>query len=362
MATIDDKLIGIYSSHAIHLERVAAQFGSAVTPYLENIDKRVGKVLSSMGKVTTESRQAVIAEINAIAKEELQAFTDEYKANNKELAESEIDFHVSTLSALMDDVAIASTTVSAVNTLAVNTPFPLGNDEYTTYQRYVSTYWKTYADKIDSAVRAGFIEGQTNREIALAIQANIDPVLTKASKAAKTMARTGTSFYSNQATKAFVDKNDKILKGYRFVATLDSVTSQSCRSLDGQTFDKNDKKMPLLPLHPNCRSKYIYDIADDFKVDNSTAKRPSNFREADTDLLDPKQVSSKSTYYKELDELSAKDQDLVLGPTLGKAFRKMDNPDKFAKQMIDSTYQPLTIKELRGKNNELGRILKGQMQ
>ena len=313
-----------------------------------------------MKNVTTETRQAVIAEINAITKEELKAFTDEYKSNNKELAGTEADFHASTLTTLMDDYAAAAPTVAAINTLAVNTPFPLGNDEYTTYQRYVSTYWKTYADKIDSAVRAGFFEGQSHREIANAIQANIDPVLTKASKSAKTMARTGTSFYSNQAAKAFVDKNDKILKGYKFLATLDSITSQQCRSLDGRVFDKNDEKMPSLPMHPNCRSRLIYDIADDYKVDNLQGKRPSNFREADTDLLDPKQVSSKATYYQELGKLNEDDQDLILGPTLGKAFREMDNPDKFAKQMIDSTYQPMSIKELKESNKELGKILRAQ--
>ena len=35
-----------------------------------------------MKNVTTETRQAVIAEINAITKEELKAFTDEYKAKD----------------------------------------------------------------------------------------------------------------------------------------------------------------------------------------------------------------------------------------------------------------------------------------
>jgi hypothetical protein len=36
----------------------------------------------------------------------------------------------------------------------------------------------------------------------------------------------------------------------------------------------------------------------------------------------------------------------------------MKDPDEFAKQTIDSLKNPLTIKEMRQKDNELGRILR----
>lgn len=59
--------------------------------------------------------------------------------------------------------------------------------------------------------------------------------------------------------------------------------------------------------------------------------------------------------------MSAKDQDAALGsPTLGRAFRKMDDPEKFAKMTIDSLNNPLTITEMKSKDNELGRILNAQ--
>ena len=72
-------------------------------------------------------------------------------------------------------------------------------------------------------------------------------------------------------------------------------------------------------------------------------------------------MDSRTTYYQELAKLDAADQDAVLGPTLGKAFREMDNPDKFAKQMINYTkMEPLTITEMQAMDNELGRILRAQ--
>ena len=67
-----------------------------------------------------------------------------------------------------------------------------------------------------------------------------------------------------------------------------------------------------------------------------------------------------SINYKELAKLDAQSQDDVLGPTLGKAFRKMDDPELFAKQTIDSTYNPMSIKEIKKANKELGKVLKAQ--
>ena len=66
---------------------------------------------------------------------------------------------------------------------------------------------------------------------------------------------------------------------------------------------------------------------------------------------------ANQTYYEALKKLSASDQDAILGPTLGKAFRKLDNPSDFAKFTIDSLGQPLTIKQMKERDNALSRIL-----
>ena len=61
-----------------------------------------------------------------------------------------------------------------------------------------------------------------------------------------------------------------------------------------------------------------------------------------------------------MSDLTKADQDAILGPTLGKAFRKMDSPSEFAKATIDSLGNPLTIEEMKKKDNELGKILRKQ--
>ena len=359
MASVD-LVTSIYSSHAVYLERVAAGFGLEVKPYLNSIESRVTRTLNKLPKraLTTEQRNNVLSEIDTINREELQGYTTEYKENNKELAEHENEFNKSTLTTLTESVAVATPTAAAVNSLAIGTPIKTGDKQYTTYNRYINTYWKKYADMINATAEAGFLTGGTNQEIAKVILEQLPADLKRAENAAKTMARTATNHYGNAATRAFVDTNDKVLSGYRFIATLDGDTSKQCRSLDQRVFPKSANNVPWPPLHPNCRSRMVYEIDGRYSYDSATAKRPSKFT-VDGDL-DPKQVSSKAIYYKELGKLDANSQNAVLGPTLGKAFRKMDNPELFAKQTIDSTYNPISIKDLKKKDNELARVLNEQ--
>ena len=160
---------------------------------------------------------------------------------------------------------------------------------------------------------------------------------------------------SSRAVKVF-----DILKGYRFLAVNDSRTSTRCRALDQTVWPANSPKLNSVtpPLHPNCRSALTYEVDDRFKLDSSDTKKASSF-EVDG-KRDPKQLDSDSIYYENMKKLKASDQDAILGPTMGKAFRKMDSPSQFAKATLDSMNNPLTIKQMKQKNNELGRILRSQ--
>lgn len=364
MATVD-LLTGIYSSHAVYLERVAASLGNDALPYLESIENRVTKVLDKMPKraLSTQETKDIRNQIDLIVREELQAYTDYYKDSNKEVGIQQAAFDVKTLDDVTENYEPSAPSAAAINSLAVKTPIKIGDNQFTTYNRYVASYWKSYTAMINDSVAAGFITGGTNREIAANILEAItldrpDGDLSKAQRAAKTMARTGTNHYSTQATVAFVDKNDEVLTGYRFIATLDGRTSRECSALDQRVFKKDDPNIPFPALHPNCRSRITYEVDGRYTYDDSASTRPSNFRDADG-KREPKRVSSKEIYYQELKGMSAADRNAILGAQLGQALSKM-NSEQFAKSLIDSTYNPLTIAEMKKKDNELGKILRNQ--
>ena len=231
----------------------------------------------------------------------------------------------------------------------------------------MKNYWGKWTDEIDALVMNGFQEGNTIPDITNAITAQMDlsksgttkSVLDRARRAAKSLAITGTNHYANTARIAFVDKNDNILKGYRFLAVNDSRTSRTCARLDQTVYAKDSPKLSSVtpPLHPNCRSALTFEVDDRFKLDKSETQKASSFLV--NGKRDGKPVDSDSIYYENLKRLSAKDQDRAIGPSLGKALRKMNAKD-FAKQTGDSMNNALTIKQMKEKNNELGRLLRAQ--
>ena len=364
MASVD-KLTAIYSAHSTYLERVAAKFGNDVIPYLESIEKRITKTLNAMPNktLTPQEVSAIRAEVDKITREELQAYTTQYKIDNREIGQHEVAFDAKTLESITSGYEASIPSAGIINAQVVKTPINVGNNQYTTYNRYVASYWKKYTEAINDTVATGFVGGGTNREIAANILSQITldddaSDLSRAMRAAKTMSRTGTNHYATQATVSFVDTNDDELIGWRMISTLDNDTSRQCRALDQVVFKKDDPNIPFPPGHPNCRRRAIYEVDGRYKYDDSSSTRPSNFTDAGGDR-DPKRVSSKKTYYESLKAMNADDRNSILGPQLGPALSKMSASD-FAKATIDSTYQPLSIAEMKAKSNELGRILKEQ--
>ena len=363
-----EKITALYSQHTRSLQRLGASYGNDVIPYLNAIDIAVQAVFrkySGRG-VTQNNREAIIKQINLVAKEQLQLYVNALKKDHKSVGASESVFAVDTMKSTVEaDIDLKTPSSAQVNALAISTPVQLGEKAFTSYNSMMSNYWQKWTAEIDGIVMSGFTTGQTIDEIAdniypqlrLTASDTSDNVLNRAKRSARQLAITGTNHYANQATIAFVSENDDQIKGYRFLAVLDSRTSSFCRPLDQKVFAKDDPRLSRVtpPRHPNCRSRLVYEVDDRYKLDTKDSKRASNF---DVDgKADPKQVSSDGIYYQKMKQLSASDQDAILGPTLGKAFRKLDNPEQFARLTVDSLSYPLTISEMKKRDNALSRIL-----
>lgn len=366
-----EQLTTIYSQHTIYLQRLGATEGLKVIPYLESIENDVVSILNKYRKrkVTVALQMDIQKQINEATRKHLQDYTSQLKVENRAVGAYEAEFAATTLNGVVQNEDFNSTVPSAaaVNSVATITPVKLGANSYSAYSSMMSNYWQKWTNEIDGIVQAGFLEGQTIAEITKAITAQMDlsksgttkSVLDRATRAAKQLAVTGTNHYANTARIAFVDENDDILKGYRFLAVNDSKTSRTCARLDQTVWPANSPKLSSVtpPLHPNCRSALTYEVDDRFKLDTNETKKASSFNV--DGKRDPKPIDSDSIYYDNLKKLSARDQDAAIGPTLGKALRQMDAA-KFAKMTGDSMNNPLTIKQMKQKNNELGRILRAQ--
>lgn len=365
-------LTTVYSQHTIFLQRIGATQGNAVIPFLKLIEADTQRIFNTYrdSAKTAFNQQRITESINESTRKHLQDYIVLLKHSNREIGANEAEFAANSLDNILlnDSIVVNKPSGAQVNAIATVTPIQLSEASYTTYTSMMRNYWQRWSDEVDALVQNGFVDGKTINEIADSVfkemrlekSTTSKNLLNRAHRSARQVAITGTNHYANTARIAFVDDNDKILKGYRLIAVIDSRTSQKCRGLDQKFIPKNSPKLRSFtpPLHRNCRTALVYEVDDRFKLDDKDTKRASRF-EVDG-KLDPKPVTSEGIYYDKMKVLKASDQDNILGPTLGKAFRKMDNPSEFADATIDTLGNPLTIKEMITKDNELGRILRSQ--
>lgn len=136
--------------------------------------------------------------------------------------------------------------------------------------------------------------------------------------------------------------NADLIKGLKYVATLDSRTSDLCKSRDGKVYDLD--KAPPLPAHVNCRSAYTPVLKSFRELGIDIDEAPSGTRASMNG-----QVPSDTTYSQWLKGQPVSVQNDALGVTKATLFRKGDLPlDRF----INRNGHEYTLKELRAKEFE----------
>ena len=130
-----------------------------------------------------------------------------------------------------------------------------------------SPYMKSVTKKIDRVVKAGFLSGDTNEQIAknLAIATNGQI------RDARAIARTAVMDMSQRAHERFWDENSswdwtdpetgkehhvELIKLWEYDATFDYRVCPQCYPYDGKRV-KARSDLPSVPVHPNCRCRVL---------------------------------------------------------------------------------------------------------
>ncbi len=366
---VNDELIAIEAAHNTYVQRLAVGLGNDALPYTERMTERINERINrEIGKnLTPHRREKLLADIEAIVDEELSAYTTYLKQEDKTIGKYEADFQAKTVGTLYPTAEAATVAASTVNQAADTTLIRIGEGSYTSYNQMLSGFTEKNVEQISNIVARGFIAGTSTRDIANQVMKEVDDRVIKTNKEAKSIAVTGTNHYANVGRRAYFD-NDPLVIGWRFAATLDSITSGICRGLDGELFKKGERGYVAAqpPRHYNCRSAAVPEIDGRYKSRDEGGSRAQNFRDAESGRLQPKQINTRKIYYEALAGLDAKSMDLAIGPTLGKAYRKglrdgTLTPESFAKMTIDDVrYNALTIEEMKERDNALADILKAQ--
>lgn len=208
--------------------------------------------------------------------------------------------------------------------------------------------------KVKDTIRQGFVNGRTTDQIIRDLRGTraaryADGIMQQPRNAVERLVRTATNHTATTAREQVYANNTDLIKGVRWVSTLDMRTSATCQALDGKVFPPNEGPRP--PAHFNCRS--------------TTTPITKSWRELgfDIDDIDPGtrasmdgQVPATQTYNEWLSGQPANVQNEVLGPTRAELFRNGGyTVDKF----VDDSGRALTLDELRASSVMDSAVVEG---
>lgn len=138
--------------------------------------------------------------------------------------------------------------------------------------------------RIDSIIRKGIAEGQTEKAIADSVSKEGFNITRNQ---AKGLVVTATTSVYAQADQAVYAANEKLIQGWQYVATLDARTTPTCAALDGKIFPVTDT-VHLPPRHFFCRSTTV-PVVKSYE-DLSKLEGIAQIRKRNLASLTPKQI------------------------------------------------------------------------
>lgn len=264
MSTVNEAQHDRAIRHAIELarygrglsDRIATLLNSADADIIDKLAARLAQIDErgiDLGPRTTERLRKLLEEVRVLNAAIYGQVHDELSEELTEFATAEAGFQKAALDAAL------------VLTLETKLPTPARLraivEEAPMEGRLLASWTEGMAqariDRIAQAVRLGMMQGEGTDAIVRRIKGTraarySDGILDISRRSAQSIVRTAVTHVSNQAAQQTWKANSDILKGWQFLATLDSRTTAQCGSNDGKVFPIGEGPIP--PLHIRCRS------------------------------------------------------------------------------------------------------------
>jgi SPP1 gp7 family putative phage head morphogenesis protein len=303
--------IGVLRFSTATIRKVLALLGRTDPDIVRLIQERVGDVeTATLGRL-----EGLLAAIRDLNRRAYEAVSKALEGDLIELAHYEAEFQAK---ALTDAMPIAwDITAPSPQTLAaaVNArPF-----QGALLREWVAGLEEGRARRLRDAVRMSVVEGETTDQIIRRVRGTKalnyrDGVLEISRRSAEAVVRTAVNHTATAAREETYKANEDLIKGIRWVSTLDARTSAVCRARDGEVYPVDSGPRP--PAHINCRSSTA-------PVTRSWQDLGIDAEEADgaTRASMDGQVPVETTYEDWLRSKPAAFQDDILGADKGKLFR-----------------------------------------
>lgn len=337
---IEDEL----TERDIELERYKRGLVIRLLTLLAQVEEDIAKRLVSLDPASVQPsyRQArltrLLAEVQARIDRYADALEEELLPELEELAVDEAKFGVKALSEVPP--VVLETVVPAAATLRAavqSRPF-----QGRLLREWVGEHPAAVRMRLRGAIRQGVAQGETVDQMVRRVRGTKangyrDGIMEVNRRGAEAMVRTAVNHVVSAAREETYQANADLIKGVKWVSTLDSRTSETCRGLDGQVFPLS--RGPRPPAHVNCRSSTVPVLKSWKELGIPLGEAPAGTRAS----MDG-QVPSTQTYSTWLRGRTAAFQDEVLGKTKAQLFRRGGlELDRF----IDASGRAYTLRELR---------------
>jgi SPP1 gp7 family putative phage head morphogenesis protein len=336
--------------HAVFLERLKAGEVAKFAPFLKQIDRSLREQLNKapLTEYNTKRLTKLLSEVDSLLLAIFSEYSDQLQLDLIDLATYEAQFEAANLTkaapATVSFEAVMPT-VSAIRAAVLGNPLSIrGPDGGKLLEPFIKDWTTAERTRLTGAIRQGFFEGQTNAQIIQKIRGTkalkySDGLLAVTDRNATTVVRTAIQHVASQARMETAKANSDVVLKIELVATLDSKTSQICRTLDGKVFPIDSGPRP--PFHPNCRTTFVM-----------LTKLNELFRKGATRASagagGAGQVSADLTYYQWLQQQPAAFQDQAIGKARGALFRNGGlGVKRFAELQLDRNFAPLSLAQMK---------------
>ena len=331
------------------LERLKAGEDRKIDAFLQEEAKAITARLkrANLSPGQTARAEALLAEIRETLRTLHDKRLGELRERMGELGDLVADTEAKSLAAALDGWETATPNAEMLRAAVNTSPLSVrGAGGGMLLDSFLQGWADADIERVEGTIRRGYFEGRTTEQVVRDVigtkAANYrDGIVDVSRRNARTVVHTALQHVANTARVATMKANEDVVKGYRWVSTLDSRTSEICQALDGRQFDLGEGPIP--PAHPNCRS--------------TTVPVTKTFRELGIDIDEPPAgqrasedgpVSASLTYFEWLKTQPESFVEEALGTTRAQLFLQGGlSADEFARLQLNRNFQPITLDQMR---------------
>ena len=336
--------------HAVFLEKLKAGEVGKFAPFLKEIDRSIRERLtqSDLTEYNVKRLEALLKEVDSLLLGIFDRYSLQLNLDLEDIANYEAEFEATNLARSAPvgvSIGVVAPTAAAIRTAVLTNPLSVrGTGGGKLLKTFIKGWTNAERERVTGTIRQGFFEGQTNFQIIRNVRGTKatgykDGILATTDRNASTVVHTAIQHVSSQARMEVAKANTDVVLEIKMIATLDSKTSQLCRSMDKRRFPLDSGPRP--PFHPNCRTTFIL-------LTNLSEMFGKGATRASVGSHGGQQISADLDYYHWLQQQPAAFQTEALGPVRAKLFREGGlSVERFAELQLDRNFAPLTLARMK---------------